>query len=361
LVLGVVTFTDEQKALIRERSGCDPAVLAALVRACGFDAAGYLRESVDLRAAGFDAVAALAHFLAHGFDEQRQPVCGVVGDGLAGLGGLEPGYARRLVRSLYFGQLRNPRSGERLWAGADRGLIAVLRRHGGVPYFVIGDSHSNHYVQRAARGEAWLAAMPLVCAGALGRAQSREPFGPRILRWAATAGGLDVPVFLKFGGIDAELLWVRARLRARARDFPLDAYAAYATEAVARYARFLEVLGGLIGFGVLRVCAVFPSAVVDAAWAAAFLGTFRDEGLAEAVREAAIPDLRGRTVLRGMYNAALRTMCAAKGWVFVDDFSPLLGADGVLDARYFQAAGGSVHVDHAATAPVISGVIWGAV
>ncbi len=354
-----------QDGLIRARSGgCDPALLAEWVAGCGFDAASYLDCNEDLRAAGYDVPGALAHFLTHGYDEARQFTAGLVGDGLAAVTPPDAAYRRRLVRSLYLGQLRHPGSPARLWAGIDPGLPDLLRRQGGLPYVVIGDSHTNHYIQHAIEGETWLAALPLLCRGAsaraLGWAGSREPFGLRIMRWAASARGLDVPVFLKFGGIDAEFLWIRARLRAGATDFPQDAYRDYAAEAVRRYGQFIDALGGTIGFGRLMVCAVFPTVLTDDAWAGAFGEAFGPE-MAALAAGVAVPNMRARTLMRAAFNTALRAMCAARGLRFVDDFTPLLDEAGVLDVRFRQGTGAAArHVDHAASASVMSAVIWGA-
>jgi hypothetical protein len=74
-----------------------------------------------------------------------------------------------------------------------------------------------------------------------------------------------------------------------------------------------------------------------------------DRRLAEAVSKLELPDLRARTQLRAVYNAGLSGMCAAMGLTFVDDFSPLMGADGIIDRRCFGAHGGADHhLDHAA-------------
>jgi hypothetical protein len=155
-------------------------------------------------------------------------------------------YIVALFRSLFFGQASNALTADRLWNGIDRGLIDCVRDMGGQPYFVIGDSHTNHYLRRTSAGEKWLAALPMMCVGAgamrLAADDSRTGFGKRILQWARTnaASGqpFDVPMFLKFGGIDAEFLWLRTRIRKGAYRFSIEEFDDFAREAVSCYGRF---------------------------------------------------------------------------------------------------------------------------
>ena len=76
------------------------------------------------------------------------------------------------------------------------------------PYVVFGDSHAHHYVRKEKFGSTWLAAMPLVCHGAsAGSLTHGDPFskeGAAIMRWAEANARLKLPIFLKFGGLDAD-------------------------------------------------------------------------------------------------------------------------------------------------------------
>src|SRR5204863_2143484 len=143
----------------------------------------------------FDAPQAVLHFLAQGYVQTRNVTCGALPDGLDGIRSLAPlnrHYIVELFRSLFFSQVRNPRTADRLWAGIDPGLVECLRAMGGRPYVVIGDSHANHYLRWTSLDERWLAALPMVCiataAMQLADEHSRTGFGQRILQWArATA------------------------------------------------------------------------------------------------------------------------------------------------------------------------------
>jgi hypothetical protein len=87
---------------------------------------------------------------------------------------------------------------------------------GGVQYFAIGSSTVELYVRSASLGSNWLAPLPLVFRGAsafeLAGDASHSRSAERIMRWAVDGRGRqqsrDVPVFLKFGAVDVEPLWV---------------------------------------------------------------------------------------------------------------------------------------------------------
>src|SRR5437763_16088307 len=74
-------------------------------------------------------------------------------------------YAIRLFRNLFFGQLENPCTAERLWHAVDGGLIESIRAMGGVPYFIIGDSHTTSYRRQSSNETEWLAPLTLMCHG----------------------------------------------------------------------------------------------------------------------------------------------------------------------------------------------------
>jgi hypothetical protein len=237
-------FNGTQVALLAERTGgLDLNRLIACVKACGFDENSYVANHADLRRAGLDPPQVLLHFLTQGYAEHRNLTCGVLPDGLDGIRSLAPlnrDYIVRLFRSLFFGQARNARTVDRLWHGIDPGLIECLRAMGGRPYVVIGDSHVTRYLRRTSLDERWLAALPMQCNGGaatrLAAGDSRIGFGARIVQWAgATTGSghrFDLPVFLKFGGIDAEFLWVRMRIKQEIYRFSIDEFDDFAQGSV---------------------------------------------------------------------------------------------------------------------------------
>jgi hypothetical protein len=369
-------MSDDQKAaLIPHQSGVrDLTRLIQCVKACGFDEHSYLTQNPGLRQAGFDPPTALSHFLTHGFSEHRDPVCGSMPDGLMALSALaipDRGYARQLFQCLFFGQLRNPRTAEALWNKVNGEVIDCVRDQGGIPYFIIGDSHTNRYARSVWFETKWLAPFPMVCHGgsAIGLASktSRSQYDKRILQWASdlkrSSAKFDVPVFLKFGGIDAEFLWISRRIEKAVHRFTVDEFDTFARTSVAAYGSFLDRLAGVIDRSLLRVCAVFPTVLADADWIDVYLQAHRgspenNRRLAEALAQLEIPDFTARTRLRAVYNTHLRDMCAEKNLVFVDDFSPLLGADGNVHRRYVGAdSRKDHHLDHDASEEALVAIL----
>lgn len=354
-----------QAALLAERpGGLDLDRLISCVKACGFDENSYLADHADLQGAGLDPPQALLHFLAQGYAQNRNVTFGVLPDGLDGIRSLAPlnrDYVGGLFRSLFFGQARNPRTADRLWAGIDPRTIACLRAMAGRPYVVIGDSHANHYLRRTSLDERWLAALPMVCIGGaamwLADENSRTGFGERILRWARATTEpwrrFDLPVFLKFGGIDAEFLWMRLRVRRGADRFSIAEFDDFARESVSCYGCFLDALTEVLDRGLLRICAAYPAVYNDADWIGGFLDVHRPADRADLARELAkteIPDRSTRTQLRRIYNAYLKYMCRTKSLAFVDDFSPFLDPNGDTDERcYAPHQGRDWHVNYAAS------------
>ena len=368
-------LTQHQVALLAEKSGgADPVQLVAWLRACGFDGERYLTDNPGLRRAGLDAVSAPVHFLTYGYQEHREVSCGVFPDGIEQLHSLaipDRHYATRLFASVFFGQIRNQATTPRLWNDTDRMPIEYLQAMGGIPYFVIGDSHTLHFVQRAWIGERWLAGLPLPCHGGaaieLPEENSRLGYGMRILRWARTAAPLlhrlDVPVLLKFGGIDAEFLWMRRRLKSGVHKFSVGEFADFAERSISGYGRFLDMLTEIIDPGLLRIYSAFPSVLSDSNWSAGFLRAHhvspeRDLALAEQLSQLEIPPLLTRTQLRGLYNDYLRDLCRAKALVFVDVYSPLLDSRGnTAEACYAAHGGRDFHVDYSGCQEALAAVI----
>jgi hypothetical protein len=352
-----------EAADLAEATAClDLDKLVDCVKACGFDENSYLLNHPDLQSAGTDAAQALFHFLAHGYAENRTFTCGSLPDGLDGIRSLaifNPDYIVRLFRSLFFAQARNARTVEWLWKGIDPGLIECLRAMGGNPYVVIGDSHVSRYLRRTSFDERWLAALPMVCDGgsAMRLADKNSRTGKRILQWARAMGdaehSFNLPVFLKFGGIDAEFLWMRTRIRRGIYRFSVAEFTDFAYESVACYGRFLDALVNLMDRRPLRICAAYPAVLDDANWAAGFLSVQRasDQGhLAGELKKTEIPDHSMRTHLRRLYNEYLMDMCEAKSLAFVDDFSPFIDQDGNTDELYYaEHHGRDFHMGYDAT------------
>jgi len=367
-------FTASQAEALLKLAGL--AELEPLVRAvagCGFDPAIYLADNSGLTESGYDAGSAAFHFLAYGYGEDRNLICGPLPEGLSAFRQVSipnRAYAAGLFRTLFFGQLRDPKTADRVWHVIDAGLIECLRAMGGLPYVIFGDSHTNHYLRKASVGERWLAPLPVVCHGAsaiaLGNPNSRLGYGERILDWARMAAGsgtFNAPIFLKFGGLDAEFRWMWRRLQNGVRQFSLAEYDEFARFSAAGYGAFLDRLSEILGNRVLRVCSVFPSALADAYWAEIFIEAYRatpeeDRDLAARLRDFEIPRFATRTQLRALYNYYLRSMCRQKGLVFVDDFAPFVGRDGSTDPRcYLRHGGRDNHLDRREIDAEMAGIV----
>jgi hypothetical protein len=358
-------LSSRQSALLAARTaGLDLDELTRCVKACGFDQNRYVENHPDLRHTDFDGPQGMLHFLAIGYQERANVTCGPLPDGLDGIRSLaprNPDYVARLFRSLFFGQARDPGTIDRLWNGIDRSVIECVREMGGQPYFVIGDSHANHYLRRTSLGDTWLSALPIMCVGIaakrLATDDSPTGYGKRILQWAritaASAKPFDVPVFLKFGGIDAEALWVQTRIQKRAYRFSIDEFDDFARDAVSCYGRFLDALTGVMDRRLLRICAAYPSVIDDAHWVETYLGAVRVSDQAFVASELAkmeIPDRSTRTRLRRLFNEHLHELCRAKALAFVDDFSPFVDANGETEELcYIAHQGRNFHLGYAAS------------
>ena len=317
---GPSLLTSGQSTLLAKRTaGFDLEELIRSVKGCGFDENRYVENNPDLRNDGFDGPQGMLHFLAIGHQQRRDATCGPLPDGLEGIRSLAPrnrDYITGLFRSLFFSQARQAGTTDRLWDGIDRGVIDGIRDMGGQPYFVIGDSHTYHYLRRTSLGEKWLAALLIVCVGAaamrLTTDDSRAGFGKRILQWARNSAAFgqpsDVPVFLKFGGIDAEAHWVRTRIRNGAYRFSIEEFDDFAREAVACYGRFLDALTEVMDRRSLRICAAYPAVIDDAHWVKVYVGMHRVSDqpfIAGELAKIEIPDRSTRTRLRRLFNEDL--------------------------------------------------------
>ncbi len=333
----------------------------------GFDPDAYLRDNPDLGRAGLAPDDALNHFLRFGYAENRrislQPLP-------AGLDAFRPGivpdpaYQAQLCQAVYANQCKMPESAPYLWTGETEALDRFFAETRAIPFYVIGDSHSNLYRRHAAQEAGWLAPVPLLCSAGsamgLARPNSRSGYGQKILAWAANNAkqpAASRPVFLKFGQVDAEFVWNFQRIRAAETVFSLQRFDRFAQETTHNYLSFVASLAERIGKSRLRVCAIFPPALGDATWAEGYVnghvgqleGDRSKEALEAGIRTLEIPDLRTRTILHLIFNSYLRAGCLQAGVAFVDDFHPFLGKDGVLDPAFVpHSKGRDHHLDHGA-------------
>jgi hypothetical protein len=368
-------FSDKQRAQLAALAHpCDVDRLVQAVEACGFDAAAYLAANPDVKA---DPGTATWHFLAHGYCESRHAPGGELFQGLTELLACpvdNRDYLKQLCSALYLAQLRQQKNLKELWSLADPAVIDRIRALGGAPYFIVGDSHSQLYARGNVISDGtWLAPLHLFCPGgsAIGLVNdnSRSLYRKRLLRWAHSAAPIiagGVPVFLKFGQVDAEFVWAYRRIRDRERAFSMSGYKAFVLESVDAYGRFLRRLRQRIDPAQLRICSIFPPVLSDEAWAKGYVNAHigrlegdRDlEALSKSVRELEIPGLATRTLMHDLYNGQLKQLCASHGLRYVDDFEPFLGLSGLVDPSYIPyGKGQDHHVDHVPAGPVITQIL----
>ena len=238
-----------------------------------------------------------------------------------------------------------------------------LRRLGARPYGVLGDSHGRHLIRRDRRAGAWLAPIATLASSAsargLGRSDGRSGAGLRIRADLERLLGIPgLPILMKFGQVDIEFVQVFKRLAAEQAGFDLTVFDAFADETIQLYVAFLAQVVPPTQRSRVRVMSLFPPALSDDAWRAGYLnahmvavhGPADAADLAVRLGRVEIPDLAQRTALHAAVNARLRAAVAAEGFAWGDDFTPYLGAGGVLDTRWLgKAAGRDHHLDfHAA-------------
>ena len=278
---------------------------------------------------------------------------------------------KSLFRSLFFSKLK-PYTGlgdvsTFLWLkdASWGGLVECVRAMDGLAYFVVGDSHSYHYVRHAQFEAQWLAPLPIYYYGCTAQSLSDESApsnaGPKILRWAQTIAqndrNDDIPIFLKFGGMDAELTWFAHRFNHGMPHALTTDFDTYARNSIIQYESFVYKLGNVIDRKRLKVCSVFPASIEDTDFEnriAAIMGLNEDQRASLVHFEQ--PTLLERTILRGRYNDQLRAMCDRQTLTFVDAYSPLLDQHGNTDSQY-RAAAGDHHIDHGATEKALVEII----
>lgn len=323
-----------------------PARLVDLVLATGFDVLAYLQQNQDLVDLGCDETYALFHFIWFGVREGRAVAGTIQPRALTGLLGLQPDdrdYLRLLGRRLIDAAINDADFAETCWTGAG----PVWHRLPDCRSFVvIGDSQAAAYVGRVESAATDLLPVHLACPGQsasfLMDGAVPSAAGARIL--ARVAGLLPANqgsecsgIFLKFGDIDLTFLAYDELLRSGRQHFADGGFAAFVARAISAYEAFLLQLRRHAGAVQLRVCSVFPPTGRDDAWHLRQFGCYAElpagfadhEALWQAVRKLALPSLAERTARHLAWNAALRAMCLRNEIAFVDDFSPVLGADGL--------------------------------
>jgi len=224
------------------------------------------------------------------------------------------------------------------------------------PLLVVTDSHGMLYLVEDVLRESRLLPVPFLCTGAsargLGNPQSRGGATQRIRdHLAARADEIaDGVILLKFGQVDLEFVYDYRRIRDGRRAFDLADALDFAREGARRYVAFAQSLRELTTAR-LVVSAALPPSLNDAALRAGYINAHIGELHADAgpeqlmadLQRLDMPDWKTRTDLAAAYNAAVAGHCAEAGLPFLDDFTPLLGPDGIIDRDLLIWHGGTDH------------------
>ncbi|HEX7948460.1 MAG TPA: hypothetical protein VF495_27595 [Phenylobacterium sp.] len=224
------------------------------------------------------------------------------------------------------------------------------------PMLVVTDSHGMLYLVEDVLREGRLLPVPFLCTGAsargLGNPQSRGGATQRIREHLAARADeiADGVILLKFGQVDLEFVYDYRRIRDGRQAFNLDDALAFARESARSYVAFAESLRELTTAR-LVVTAALPPSLNDEALRAGYINAHIGELHADSGPEQLLadlqrldmPDWKTRTELARAYNEDVAAHCAEAGLPFLDDFTPLLGADGLIDPGLLIWHGGTDH------------------
>jgi hypothetical protein len=350
-----------------------------LLRRTGFSAEAYRDHYDDFAPLNWGPTEALWHFLNHGLDERRGIPMTLDRDAFVALARLpiaDAGFKAKLLSGLArylfagLGQPYAPAIVER-WP-----VVRDLARQGARPYFIAGDSHSNHLNLTGARGGEWLLPIHLLCtagsAAGLGNPASRSGHG-RLLRDAVAAirtlpGGDELPFLFQFGQVDVEFVYHFRRVRDGRRVLDLDDYRVFCDDTVMRYVGFVADAFDLPRRKRVFLASVFPPALSDAAWNQGYVNddiARREsdgslQALSAGIRQLEIAKFRQRTEIHLYFSARLKAACERLGFGFLDVATGFLGADGLLNPLYIspETQGFEHHHDARQTYPGLLDPIW---
>jgi len=344
-------------------------VIAAIKR-CGFFPADYVYANPDLAQLP-DADAAMMHFVAVGVDEERQFPINLDLDGFDELGALElaPDFKAAIAAILVNNYLAPSSSFWGLCAGNQRAFLATLiptLRRWASPYLIIGDSHSGLYRHLIVGGRQPLlpvhVLMSACSAVGLSNPDSRSGAARRMVP-LAEALPRDARLIFKFGQVDVEFVFAFRRIETGHHRFDPEAFDQFCRRSVFSYVNFLN---DHFKHHNVAVTSIFPPTLSDEAWREGYVnahiaaaeGDHPLEAIRAGVKQLEIPTVVERTRHHARYNEILRHRVAASGFAFIDDFSPFLGADGVVDPRFIPTTRGrDHHLERAPAAPIIKDII----
>ncbi|GFE77669.1 hypothetical protein [Novosphingobium sp. TCA1] len=325
-------------------SPCPLDKLISAVRACGFDPAEYINSVNDMK--NFNEDQATYHFILQGFRENRDFPMGRPMQGISELLNLSienTGYQKLLASGVMVRQFQTAAKSN--WDHLIE-LIKEIKSANFVPYIVIGDSHSELYSRFIDVDGRIFVPVNLVCSGAtalgLGREDTRSGFGRRIYEWLKKlqSENIAIPeIFFKFGQVDVEFTSTFKRIKLDGNLFSLPDFVDFVDLSISSYEKFLREISYI---GRLSVCSIFPPTLTDAAWNEGYVNAniafaetgVSPESISKQVRNLEIPSMRSRTEMHALYNHKLKKMSEHLRLNFIDDFSPLVGNQGVVAEEF---------------------------
>jgi hypothetical protein len=338
--------------------------------ACGFDPKEY-RKQFRKALGHLTEDEVIRHYLVYGYRTGRRiPGLLPFPSGLIDLLGLQPDDRTHLTAiAAALAESKITEEGYDSWSLTSLDLARFAKR-GLFPYLLIGDSHS--YVYRRVIAADCLIYFPLLllCSGTsamgLGNPKSKSGNGAKVMKWLLEHDAGTAPIFLKFGGVDAEFVYTFKRIQDNKTTYSEADFAEFAQYSLGGYARFLSDLMQEVIPRRIRVCSIFPPALSDASWADGYVnghiaeleGITDLDALKASVRKLEMPTLFQRTAAHALYNQGLRAMCDRMGLTFVDDFTPLLRGDRLLFPKFVERSRGTNHhLEWGPTSAVIPNII----
>jgi hypothetical protein len=343
---------------------------------CGVSPTAYVESNPDLAQLP-DGHAAMAHLIAGGLTEERRFPINLDLDGLGELAGLSLALEfRAAAAATLINNCIAPASA--FWdraAGEQRAfwarLVTILRGIA-TPYFVVGDSHSGLYRQAIAGTGGDRPLLPVhvlfsACsAQGLGNPASKSGAARRLAP-LAEALTPDTPAIFKFGQVDVEFVFAFKRIEAEQVQFDLEEFDRFCRRSVLSYVGFLH--DRLRGRDV-TVASIFPPTLSDEAWREGYVnahiaaqeGDRPIEAIVAGLKQLEVPGLAERSRHHAHYNEILRHQAQRSGFAFIDDFSPFVGVDGVIDPVFTPTTRGrDHHLERSPATPIIRRLITAAV
>jgi hypothetical protein len=341
------------------------------IKRCGFSPEEYVGANPDLRQLP-DTDAVMVHLIATGIDEGRQFPVTLDLDGLEELGELRlaPEFKAAAAALLVNNGLAPASPFWSRTAGEQRSfwtaLIPALRKMA-TPYLIVGDSHSGlyrHMIADAGRLPLVPVHVLLSACSALGLGNPDSRSGAtRRLAPLAEAIPPDARAIFKFGQVDVEFVFAFRRIEAGQAQFDPDEFDRFCRRSVRSYVGFLEEH---FRHADIAVVSTFPPTLSDDAWREGYMnaqiavteGDLPLEALRAGIKQLQVPGLIERTRHHAHYNEILRHHALCAGFAFIDDFSPFVGAGGIVDPEFIPTTGGrDHHLERSPTAPIIKAII----